>query len=607
MNEKRSFQIEFQPLGLRDQFPAGHSLLDCARQAGFDLVSLCGGKGTCGKCKVQIVSGNVSEPCQNERDTLSSEERAKKYRLACQVYAESDLVVNVPAESLSAPQRLQVEGLEPSVSPDPTIQNYAVSLSAPSLSDLRADDERLFEALEKQHGVICKSIDEVVLQSLSRSVRSLNWNISVTIRDTEIISVDPVDSRRLGMAVDLGTTKIAGYLLDLGTGKTLSAKGIMNPQITYGEDVIARMARAQMSPEDASTLQAKSLEALTTLSVELCQKADAARPEEIKEIVVAGNTAMHHLLLRLPVEQLTKAPHVPSVSQAMDIKARSVGLSVAHGAYIHLLPNIAGFVGGDHLAMLLAIKAWEAEGPLMALDIGTNTEISLVMRGEISSVSCASGPAFEGAHISNGMRAAPGAIDHLRLADQQIQYHTIHGSKPAGICGSGIFDALAQLVLNGIIDQNGRMHEGHPRVRENKTGREFIIVSEEERGGGSAITITQEDVRELQLAKAAIRTGIAVLLQERGLSDGDIDQVVIAGAFGSYLDISSAITIGMLPAIPLSRFRQVGNAAGMGAKAVLISKTAREAVQKVARKIRYIELAVTPDFNKTFMQAISLG
>ncbi|MBN1254497.1 MAG: DUF4445 domain-containing protein [Deltaproteobacteria bacterium] len=606
MIDKRSFQIEFQPLGLRDQFPAGISLLDCARQAGFDLVSLCGGKGTCGRCKIQIVSGNVSELLQNEKDTLSAEELAKKYRLACQVYAESDLVVNVPAESLSAPQRLQVEGVEPVVALDPIIQGYTVSLSAPSLSDPRGDDERLFEALERQHGVICKSIDEEVLQSLSRSLRSLNWNISVTIRNTEIVSVDPVESRRLGMAVDLGTTKIAGYLVDLETAKTLSATGIMNPQISYGEDVVARLTRAQMSPQDASTLQAKSLEALATLSIELCQEADGARPDEIKEIVVAGNTAMHHLLLRLPVEQLIKAPHVPSVSQAIDIKARSVGLSVAPGAYVHLLPNIAGFVGGDHLAMLLAIKAWEAEAPLMAIDIGTNTEISLVMRGEITSVSCASGPAFEGAHISNGMRAAPGAIDHLLLADQQIQYHTIHGSKPAGICGSGIFDALAQLVLNGVIDQNGRMQGGHPRVRENKTGREFVIVSEEERNGGSAITITQEDVRELQLAKAAIRTGITVLLKEKELSDSDIDQVVVAGAFGSYLDISSAITVGMLPAIPLSRFRQVGNAAGMGAKAVLISKTARETVQKVAREIRYIELAVAPDFNKTFMQAISL-
>jgi uncharacterized 2Fe-2S/4Fe-4S cluster protein (DUF4445 family) len=291
----------------------------------------------------------------------------------------------------------------------------------------------------------------------------------------------------------------------------------------------------------------------------------------------------------------------------MDIKARSLGLSFAPGAYVHLLPNIAGFVGGDHVAVLLAIKAGEAVGPLLAIDIGTNTEISLAVRGEISSVSCASGPAFEGAHISCGMRAAPGAIEHVRLTGQEIQYHTIHGSKPAGICGSGIFDTLAQLFLNGIIDQGGRIKEGHPRVRDNEKGREFVIVSEEERGGGPAITITQEDVRELQLAKAAIRSGIRILLQAQGISDGDIDQVVVAGAFGTYLDIASAIAIGMLPAIPLNRFHQVGNAAGAGAKVALVSRQARETARQLVRNIHYIELAGAPDFHTLFMHALSFG
>ncbi len=607
MNNLESFQIEFQPLGLRERFPAGLSLLDCTRRAGIDLVSLCGGTGTCGKCTVQIVAGDVSKPLQSEEDVLSAEEISKGYRLACQTYAESDLVLNVPAESLSAPQRLQVEGLETPLSPDPAIKIYEVALPAPSLNDLRGDDERLFEALESQQGVLCTSIDKEVLRSLSPSLRSLTWEASATVRDTEVISLDPLGSRRLGMAVDLGTTKIAGYLVDLETVQTLSAKGAMNPQISYGEDVIARMARVQRSPEDASTLQEKVLEAIATLSEELCHEAVDTRPEEIKDLVVVGNTVMHHLLLRLPVEQLARAPHVPAVSRAMDIKACDLGLSVAPGAYVHLVPNIAGFVGGDHLAMLLAVKAWEAKGTLLAIDIGTNTEISLAIHGDISSVSCASGPAFEGAHISCGMRAAGGAIDHVRVTDQQVEYHTIHGSKPVGICGSGIFDTLAQLFMNGVIDTNGRIREDHPRVRDSQKGREFVIVSEEERSGGPAITITQEDVRELQLAKAAIRTGIQILLKERGLSDEDIDEVVVAGAFGSYLDIASAIAIGMLPAIPSNRFRQVGNAAGAGAKVVLVSRTTREAVQKLVRDICYIELAGAPDFNRTFMQAIPLG
>jgi uncharacterized 2Fe-2S/4Fe-4S cluster protein (DUF4445 family) len=556
---------------------------------------------------VQIISGEVSEPSQKEKEVLTPEEIAHGYRLACQTYAQSDLVLNVPAESVSAPQRLQVEGLETPVTPDPTIQTYDVSLPPPSLSDLRGDDDRLLEELDKQHGVVCQDIDEELVRTFSPALRSLSWEASVSVRGAEVIAVGPVGGHSLGMAVDLGTTKVAGYLVDLETGLVRSSKGIMNPQISYGEDVIARMARAQGSHEDAAILQEKVVDALATLSEELCQETVDARLEEIKELVVVGNTAMHHLFLRLPVEQLAKAPHVPAISRALDIKARDLGFSVAPGASVHLLPNIAGFVGGDHVAMLLAINAWEAEGPMLAIDIGTNTEISLVTRGEISSVSCASGPAFEGAHISCGMRAAPGAIEHLLITDQEIQYHTIHGTEPVGICGSGIFDTLAQLFTNGIIDKGGRIREDHPRVRENQKNREFVIVSEEERNGGPAITITQEDVRELQLAQAAIRSGIQILLRDKGLADEDLDEIIIAGAFGSYLDIASAIAIGMLPAIPQSRFRQVGNAAGMGAKIALVSREKREAVQRNVRDIRYIELATAPDFNKTFTQAISLG
>jgi uncharacterized 2Fe-2S/4Fe-4S cluster protein (DUF4445 family) len=606
MGSKKNFRVEFQPMGRRDQCPAERSLLECAHQSGIDLISLCGGQGVCGKCKVQIAAGEVSEPTQKEEEMLSPEARAQGYRLACQTYPESDLILNVPAESVSAPQRLQVEGLETPVSPDLTMRTYDISLPAPSLSDLRGDDERLLEVLKDQHGVVCKSIDEEVLRTFSPALRTLDWEASVTVRDAEIISVGPVDSRDLGMAVDLGTTKIAGYLVELESGRTLSAKGVMNPQISYGEDVITRISRAQRSPEDASKLQRKVLDALASLADELCQETDT-QPEEIKELVVVGNTAMHHLLLRLPVRQLARAPHISAVARATDIKARSLGLPVAPGAYIHLFPNIAGFVGGDHLAMLLAINAQEAEGTMLAIDIGTNTEISLQFNGEISSVSCASGPAFEGAQISCGMRAASGAIEHVLLTDQGLQYHTIHGTKPAGICGSGIFDTLAQLFINGIIDEGGRIQAGHPRVRETQKGREFVLVSAEERDGGQAITITQADVRELQLAKAAIRSGIHVLLRDKGLSDDDIDEVVVAGAFGTYVDVSSAIAIGMLPAIPMSRFRQVGNAAGVGARIALVSKEKRELVQKLVRAIRYIELAGAPDFNTIFTQAISLG
>ncbi|MFC1820668.1 2Fe-2S iron-sulfur cluster-binding protein, partial [Thermodesulfobacteriota bacterium] len=331
MDDTVSFLIEFQPLGLRDKFSAEQSLLECARQLGIDLISLCGGTGSCGKCKIQIIAGDVSGPLEEEEEILSFEEISKGYRLACRAYAKSDLLINIPAESLSAPQRLQVEGLEIPFTPDPAIQTHDVSMQAPSLSDLRGDDERLLEAIESQHGILCKDIDKEVLRSLSPFLRSLNWKASATVRDTEIISLGPCGGHGLGMAVDLGTTKIAGYLVDLETGFTISAKGIANPQISYGEDVITRISRAQASPGDALTLQQKVIDTINMLSKELCQDTANTRPEEIKEIVVAGNTAMHHLLLGLPVEQLARAPHVPAVGQSVNIKARDLGLAIARG------------------------------------------------------------------------------------------------------------------------------------------------------------------------------------------------------------------------------------------------------------------------------------
>ena len=601
-----SYQIDFEPVGRRGECPADQSLLDCARRLGVELVSLCGGEGACGRCKVQVLAGRVSEPTSREREALSSQELENGYRLACQTYPASDLKLRVPPESLTTSQRTQVEGLEVTVRPEPPVRAYQVQLPPASLLDLRADAERLRETLKRQHGVDCRTIDIEVLRDLSAQLRSCGWEVRVSVRGDEVVALGPWPSRQLGLAVDLGTTKIAGYLMDLDSGQTLAAKGIMNPQIAYGEDVISRITRAKRDPAEAERLQELAVEALNQLAADLCAKVDA-EPKEIVEAVVVGNTAMHHLFLRLPVEQLALSPYVPAVKEALDVKARDVGLHIAPGAYVHLLPNIAGFVGADHVAMLLATEIWQAEGVVLALDIGTNTEVCLANDGEMTSVSCASGPAFEGAHIKHGMRAAKGAIEHLRLVDNSVEYQTIGGAPPVGLCGSGILDAMAQLYLAGVVDASGRMVADHPRVRTRDGEREFVLVSEEERDGGPAITITQHDVRELQLAKGAIRTGIQVLLEAKGLSEEDIDQVIIAGAFGTYIDVSSAVTIGMLPPLPLDRFRQVGNAAGMGAKLALISRSKRAEAQAIARRVGYIELATAPRFARTFAQANYIG
>jgi len=539
-------------------------------------------------------------------EAFSSQELKGGWRLACQTYPTTDCKLAVPAESMTTPQRVQVEGLEIAVHPEPPVRAYHLQLAAPSLSAPQADADRLLEALNQQHKLHCGKVDIDALRVLSDQLRSWNWECQAIVRNDEVIALVPWPSRQLGLAIDLGTTKIAGYLVDLSNGRTLAAKGIMNPQISYGEDIISRITGVIHSLDEGVQVQKLAVEAINELSADLCAEV-SINIEEIVEAVVVGNTAMHHLLLGLPVRQLALSPFVPAVSRALEVKAGDLGLRIAPGAYVYLLPNIAGFVGADHVAVLLATEAWQAEGPIVALDIGTNTEVSLVNNGEITTVSCASGPAFEGGHIKDGMRAATGAIERLRITGDSIQYQTVDEAPPIGICGSGILDALSQLYLAGIIDEGGKMTENHPRIRTDKEQCEFVLVGEEERGGQPAITITQQDVRELQLAKAAIRTGIQALLEASGCSEDQIKQVIIAGAFGTYIDVASAVAIGMLPSLPLNRFRQAGNAAGMGARLALVSLSKRAEAQAVASRVDYIELAGAPKFDQTFIQASYLG
>ena len=600
------YHIDFEPVGRRGQCTAKQSLLECAHQLGVELVSLCGGKGTCGRCKVQVLSGKHTQPNSDEREALSPSELERGYRLACQAHPLEDCKVHIPTESLTAPQRTQVEGLEVNIRPDPAVISYHVEMDSPSLEDHEADAERLLQALHREHHINPSAIDIKLLQQLSPVLRHSKWQAQVSVRGNEVVALGPWPSRSLGLAIDLGTTKIAGYLLDLSTGQVLASKGAMNPQIAYGEDVISRIALATGSIKETGRLRKLAVTAVNQLARDLCAEV-GVKAQDIVEAVVVGNTAMHHLLLGLPVEQLALSPYVPAVKGALDIKARDIGLKVALGGYVHLLPNIAGFVGADHVAMLLATKISQKKGVVLALDIGTNTEVCLSCDSNMTSVSCASGPAFEGAHIKHGMRAADGAIEHMQIVVDRVNYQTIGGTPPVGICGSGIIDAMAELYLNRVLGDNGRMGANHQRVRTRQEQLEFVLVSEEENSGGFAITITQKDIRELQLAKGAIRTGIQVLLDANSRSEEEIKGVIIAGAFGSYIDVASAVTIGMLPSLPLNRFKQVGNAAGTGAKMALISKDARGEAQDIADRVKYIELAATSQFALTFAQANYLG
>jgi uncharacterized 2Fe-2S/4Fe-4S cluster protein (DUF4445 family) len=597
--------IEFQPMGRRGQFPSGQSILDYARSLGIGLSAVCGGKGVCGKCKVQILSGSVSKPRQHEIDNFSTEQLAAGWRLACQYYPENDCLIHVPVESMTTPQRTQLEGIETPFRVRSAIKAHPVKLAIPTLTDTTSDTDRLVNELTKQH-IRCNQIDFSVLKMIPPQLRNWNWELEVFIRRGEITGIGPKSGRHLGLAVDFGSTKLAGYIVDLNSGKTLAAKGIMNPQISYGEDIIARCNLAAASAEGASLLQKLAADAINELA-EAMTASIQANPEEIIDAVVVGNTAMHHIYLGLPVKQLVTAPFIPAVSRELDVKARNMGIHIAKGAYIHVLPNIAGFVGADHVSMLLAIGVMKLKGTIVALDIGTNTEISLIHDNQIDSISCASGPAFEGGHIKDGMRAGTGAIERVRITSNEVIYETIDDAPPVGICGSGIIDTIAQLYTAGIIDSSGRMKSSGTRIRDHEGIKEFVLAEAKVTSGRSDIVFTQHDIRELQLGKAAIRGGIATLIQNAKLKESDITDIIIAGAFGSYIDITSALDIGMLPPVATEHIKQVGNAAGMGAKQALISDTQRSEARAIARKARYLELAGNAMFNQNFIGAIELG
>jgi uncharacterized 2Fe-2S/4Fe-4S cluster protein (DUF4445 family) len=597
-----SYTVDFQPVGRRGACPEGGTLLDAARALGVDLASVCGGYGTCGSCKVQIVAGELTPAGLREQRELSAAELAQGYRLACLAEPLSDCRVHVPPESLTALQRTQVEGLEVPAEVRPSVTTCVVDIAPPTLDDLRGDDERLCEVVSATCGLEATVADLAVARQASTELRRLNWQARVTLRGSEVVHIAPVDEPWLGLAVDIGTTKIATYLVDLATGQTLDARGAMNPQIAYGEDVIARLVYASKGEAESRRMQTLLVDGLNQLVSSACSAA-GARPADVVDAVVVGNTAIHHLFLGLPVPQLALAPYVPAVRGAVDVKARDMGLQFAPGARVHLLPNIAGYVGADHVAMLLATGIAGRSDSVLAIDIGTNTEMCLAHRGQMTSLSCASGPAFEGAHIKFGMRAAPGAIERVRIVEGRAEYKTIGDEPPVGICGSGLLDVVAHLRLAGLLDRRGRL-DGH-LVQESEGDREFFIASGTEAGNGRPIAVTQHDIRELQLAKGAIRCGIETLLQDAGIAAGDLDQVIIAGAFGTYIDVESAIGIGLLPQVPPERVSQVGNAAGTGARLALISAAYRDQGRDLVQRVRYLELARTSRFMRNFAEAMS--
>ncbi|MDD1778216.1 MAG: ASKHA domain-containing protein [Candidatus Helarchaeota archaeon] len=606
-------EIAFLPDGKRVKINDSNTVLEAVKLAGVDLVTICGGKGTCGKCKVKIDPTMFSPPLtENEKKFLIPLEKTEGIRLACQIKAaKNHLVVQIPEYSRTGKQRLQVEGIKTAAEPDLMVKKYYLQPPEPSLEDPRSDVDRIIHELNKKHKITGVTIFPDLLMNIAALLRQSNWQITVTVwNDTQIIAIEPgnTTNRIFGIALDIGTTKLAAYLLDMIRGEVLAVDSAMNPQIPFGEDIISRINyvsspdKAQNSPE----LQQILVKQINGLIDFLCEKS-AVSVEEIYEMTAVGNTAMHHIFLNLNPKYLALAPYAPVIRGGINLKPKQVGLKINPTGNLYCLPVIAGFNGSDNVAVLLATEIYKRSELCLALDIGTNTEVALGNKDQLLVCSCASGPAFEGASIKFGMRAASGAIEHIQIDPSTLKcsYKTIDSLPPRGICGSAIVDVIAELLKAGIIDVSGRMDKSiqSPYFREGSDGYEFILAPASETANGMDIVITQKDIRQILLAKAAMHTGTQLLMDELGITEKDIDKVFIAGAFGNYIDVANARFIGMYPEIDLTKVTLVGNAAGTGARMTLLSKKMRTLAETISQQTKYVELAIKKNFQSVYLNS----
>lgn len=581
-----SYRVLFEPIAKPAACGANETLLACARSIGLEIAGPCGGQGTCHGCQIKILQGEIANGQAGE-----------VWQLACQIKPRTDLVVELSARSLATPERTDVPGFDIAVPPEPAASAVGVIMAPPTLADCRADTQRLADALSLQ-GTSLQHVPLEMLVVLPDILRRQGWRGTAIVDEGGALrAFMPPDAPVAGLAVDLGTTNVAAYLMDLKDGRRLAGSGLENLQRAYGADIITRLTHAVRTPNGRAELARAARHTIRMQIESLCQSAgiDAGC---IVDITVCGNTAMQHLLLGLPVKQLGAAPFIAAGAEPMQVAARDLDLPTAPAAKAWLFPGIGGYVGGDHVADLLATQSLQKKGLTLVIDIGTNTEISLVQGETILCLSTPSGPALEGSQISCGMRAAEGAIERVREdASGGFLVTTIGKAEPVGVCGSGVLDAVAAMLRSGAIDRRGRIAAGHPATVDWFGHRAVQLAPK--------VVLTQDDIRAVQLAKGAIRAGIEVLLTSAGLTEDRIDRVIVAGAFGTYIDVESAIAIGMLPPLPAQRFTQVGNSAGLGARLALLSRRMRAEAVALTRRCRYIELSSRADFQRGFMRRIN--
>jgi uncharacterized 2Fe-2S/4Fe-4S cluster protein (DUF4445 family) len=637
--------VVFTPSGKRGNFPIGTPLLQAARSLGVDIDSVCGGRGLCGRCQVLVAEGEFakhgvvsssaslspfSEPEQrfSRRSPL-----AAGRRLSCSARVEADVVIDVPASSQVHRQVVRKEAETHAIEIYPLVRLHYVQVKQPDMHDPSGDLRRLYDSLQSEWGLTDLATDLSVLQMLQPALRAGAWAVTVAVHaGKQIIGVWPgLHENAYGLAVDIGSTTIAAHLCDLVSGDVVASAGVMNPQIRFGEDLMSRVSYSMMNPGGAALMTAAVREALSGLALDVAKSAGISH-EDILEATIVGNPIMHHLVLGIDPVELGGAPFALATDMSMTLRANVIDFKLHRNARIYVLPCIAGHVGADAAGMVLAERPDLDDAMTLLVDVGTNAEIVLGNRDRLVACSSPTGPAFEGAQISCGQRAAPGAIERVRIDRETLEprfkvigsdlwsdeagfAEATEATGITGICGSGIIEIIAEMYLAGIINQDGvldgRLAARSPRIVAN--GRTFAYLlsagAEPKQGAGASrgaveMKITQTDVRAIQLAKAALYAGIALLMERLGIDH--VDRIRLAGAFGSHIDVKYATILGMVPDCDLAQVRSAGNAAGTGARIALLDSNSRGVIEALVRRIEKVETAIEPRFQQHFVEAMAI-
>jgi uncharacterized 2Fe-2S/4Fe-4S cluster protein (DUF4445 family) len=602
-------RVRFKPLDEVTEVERGTSVLKAAFQAGLRLDAECGGMGRCGKCRVMVTKG-VSSITPREREYLTPYDIENKIRLACQANVQASTVVSI-LSTPSAKDQILEAGVSRTVAFDPAIKKHFLDLDKTDLKNEKPLDQLIRGFLE-QTGIRRPILDFSCLKTLPLALQNNTGGVTALLQGRQVLGFEAGDTRDriYGLAVDVGTTTVVGYLFDLGSGNLVGVNSALNSQASYGSDVVSRIEHAIQNPEGLEQLKAEVVATINRIIEKLCDLKNISN-REIYSLYLVGNTPMNHLFWGISPCFLARFPYNPLTVKALGVSAGDTDVQMNPLGRVFSLPLISGFIGSDTVAVILSTGLHKSRLPRMAIDIGTNGEIVLTDGKAMVACSCAAGPAFEGAHIQCGMRGTSGAIDRVYLSDGEIRYHVIDEVPPKGICGSGLVDAVKVMLTAGLLNNNGKLLDreavANPRlarlIRREKYAQ-LALTGEHKPIGGEAVVVTRKDISELQLAKGAMRAGINILMDKLGLRESDIREVYLAGGFGNYVNPASAVTIGLLPVFPNAKITPVGNAAGSGAKMALLSTRAYKEAVKIAERVEHVELANIPQFQQEFAKGV---